>query len=170
MRNNRKRGLVCECAETAKLPFEEERRSFVFCDVSAVNIDEITAGLVEKEAGRYVSVSFGSTENMDGEAFEEIARVTSDELGKLILRVTGGKQSPKILVAGLGNEGVTHDSLGARVVDKEVVAEKKYAEVTVNTSLWNDVSQAGASPVLALELSDIYAWTIDFFGLQKVNL
>ena len=68
-------------------------------------IDEITAGLVEKEAGRYVSVSFGSTENMDGEAFEEIARVTSDELGKLILRVTGGKQSPKILVAGLGNEG-----------------------------------------------------------------
>ena len=59
------------------------------------------------------------------------------------------------------------DSLGARVVEKEVVAEKKYAEVTVNTSLWNDVSQAGASPILALELSDIYAWTIDFFGLQK---
>ena len=59
------------------------------------------------------------------------------------------------------------DSIFVKVVRKEVVAEKKYAEVTVNTSLWNDVIQAGASPVLALKLSDIFAWTIDFFGLQK---
>ena len=59
------------------------------------------------------------------------------------------------------------DSIFVKEVKKEVVAEKKYAEVTVNTSLWNDVVQAGASPVLALKLSDIYAWTIDFFGLQK---
>lgn len=59
------------------------------------------------------------------------------------------------------------DSIFVKVVKKEVVAEKKYAEVTVNSSLWNDVIQAGASPVLALKLSDIFAWTIDFFGLQK---
>lgn len=59
------------------------------------------------------------------------------------------------------------DSIYAKVVEKEIVAEKKYAEVVVNTSLWNDVSEAGASPILALKLSDIYAWTIDFFALQK---
>lgn len=59
------------------------------------------------------------------------------------------------------------DSVYARVVEKEITAQKKYAEVTVNTSLWNDVSAAGVSPILALKLSDIYAWTIDFFGLQK---
>lgn len=59
------------------------------------------------------------------------------------------------------------DSIHVSVFKKEIVAEKKYVEVTVNTALWNDVINAGASPLLALKLSDIYAWTIDFFGLQK---
>ena len=59
------------------------------------------------------------------------------------------------------------DSIYTSVVEKEIAAQKKYTEVTINTSLWNDVTKAGASPVLALKLSDIYAWTIDFFGLQK---
>lgn len=59
------------------------------------------------------------------------------------------------------------DSLYVRIAEKEMGLERKYAEVTVNTSLWNDVQAAGVSPVLALEIADIYAWTIDFFGLQK---
>ena len=59
------------------------------------------------------------------------------------------------------------DSIHVSVFKKNVVAQKKYVEVTVNTALWNDVINAGASPLLALKLSDIYAWTIDFFGLQK---
>ncbi len=56
---------------------------------------------------------------------------------------------------------------GAEVCEKEVAVEKKYAEVTINTSLWNDMLDAGVSPLLIVNLSDIYAWTIDFFALQK---
>lgn len=52
-------------------------------------------------------------------------------------------------------------------VAKPVEIEQKYADVTINTSLWNDMIDAGVSPLLILTLSDIYAWTIDFFGLQK---
>lgn len=65
------------------------------------------------------------------------------------------------VIFGLG------DSVYVNVVDKQIERIKKYAAVTVNSSLWNDVSDAGASPLLALKLSDIYAWTIDFFSLQK---
>ena len=50
---------------------------------------------------------------------------------------------------------------------RPVDVRKKYADVTINSSLWNDMRAAGASPLLILSLSDIYAWTIDFFGLQK---
>jgi len=50
---------------------------------------------------------------------------------------------------------------------KPVTVEHKYADVTINTSLWNDMLDAGVSPLLIISLSDIYAWTIDFFGLQK---
>lgn len=50
---------------------------------------------------------------------------------------------------------------------KTVIVEQKYADVTINSSLWNDMRAAGVSPYLILDLSDIYAWTVDFFGLQK---
>ena len=51
--------------------------------------------------------------------------------------------------------------------EKEVVVEQKFADVTINTSLWVDMQNAGVSPMLILSLSDVYAWTVDFFGLQK---
>ena len=56
---------------------------------------------------------------------------------------------------------------GVWVYDKPVEIEKKYADVTINSSLWNDMRKEGVSPLVIVGLSDIYAWTIDFFGLQK---
>ena len=55
----------------------------------------------------------------------------------------------------------------AWIYQKPVTTEKRYADVTINTSLWVDMREAGVSPELIISLSDIYAWTVDFFGLQK---
>lgn len=55
----------------------------------------------------------------------------------------------------------------AWVYEKPVTVESRYADVTINTSLWNDMLAADVSPLLIVSLSDIYAWTIDFFALQK---
>lgn len=52
-------------------------------------------------------------------------------------------------------------------VTRPVTVRKRYADVAINSSLWNDMRAAGASPLIILSLSDIYAWTVDFFGLQK---
>ncbi len=43
----------------------------------------------------------------------------------------------------------------------------KQIDGTITTSLWNALVDAGASPALSCKLSDIYAWTIDFFGIQQ---
>lgn len=56
---------------------------------------------------------------------------------------------------------------GAWDVSKPVVTEHRYADVSITSSLWNDMLAADVSPLLILTLSDIYAWTVDFFGLQK---
>ena len=56
---------------------------------------------------------------------------------------------------------------GAWVYEKPVTVEKRYADVTINSSLWVDMRAAGVSPLLIVSLSDIYAWTVDFFALQK---
>ena len=56
---------------------------------------------------------------------------------------------------------------GAWVYEKPIRHVDRYADVTISSSLWNDMRAADVSPLLILNLSDIYAWTIDFFGLQK---
>lgn len=59
------------------------------------------------------------------------------------------------------------EPLGATVLEKDLDITTRYTEVEIQNSLWADTQNAGASPLLALKLSDIYAWTINFFGLQK---
>lgn len=59
------------------------------------------------------------------------------------------------------------DTLGVEIFEKEIKTTLEYSEITINNSLWVDLSAAGVSPILALKLSEIYAWSIDFFGLQK---
>lgn len=50
--------------------------------------------------------------------------------------------------------------------DKPVTIEDKFSDITINSSLWNDMLEAGASPVLIMELADIYQWSVNFFTLQ----
>ena len=58
------------------------------------------------------------------------------------------------------------DSLSAWRGEKEVITKIEHVGVEIKSSLWNAMAEAGCSPDLILELSDIYAWTIDFFGIQ----
>ncbi len=58
------------------------------------------------------------------------------------------------------------DSLHIDKQQKEITIVPRESEVTITSSLWNACVEAGANPQLALELSDIYAWTVDFFALQ----
>lgn len=59
------------------------------------------------------------------------------------------------------------EPFGAWISEKPVERVIKYADVSIENSLWQDMRDAGVSPNLILELSEIYAWTVDFFGLQK---
>lgn len=59
------------------------------------------------------------------------------------------------------------DSLSVKRVDKSVEIRREAADVVISTSLWNDMASAGAPVSLISGLSDIYAWTVDFFSLQE---
>ena len=45
--------------------------------------------------------------------------------------------------------------------------KQKEVKGSINTSLWVAMESCNASPQLAIHLSHIFGWTIDFFGLQK---
>lgn len=59
------------------------------------------------------------------------------------------------------------DSLNIYLGEKEVVTERRKITGTITSSLWNAFVDADEDPMLANDLSEIYAWTIDFFGIQK---
>jgi murein DD-endopeptidase MepM/ murein hydrolase activator NlpD len=60
-----------------------------------------------------------------------------------------------------------NDSLNITPYRKEIKKVIKYASVTIETSLWDAMMTGGLHPSLVVQLSEIYAWTVDFFGLQK---
>lgn len=58
------------------------------------------------------------------------------------------------------------DSVWAETGHKKVDVVQRKITGTIKSSLWNAMVEAHAHPMLANDLSDIYAWSIDFFGLQ----
>jgi murein DD-endopeptidase MepM/ murein hydrolase activator NlpD len=60
-----------------------------------------------------------------------------------------------------------NDSLNITPFRKKIRSEIKYASGTIETSLWDAMIGKGFHPSLAISLSEIFAWTVDFFGLQK---
>ena len=59
------------------------------------------------------------------------------------------------------------DSLNITPYTKEIRKIIMYSTGTIETSLWESIIEGGLHPTLVNELSDIFAWTVDFFGLQK---
>ena len=51
--------------------------------------------------------------------------------------------------------------------ENPVTWERKTVGGRVESSLWVAMQQCGTNPQLALDLSNIFGWSIDFFGLQK---
>jgi murein DD-endopeptidase MepM/ murein hydrolase activator NlpD len=60
-----------------------------------------------------------------------------------------------------------NDSLKITPVRKEIKSEIKYYSGTIETSLWYAIKNSGLHLKMVGDLSDIFAWTVDFFGLQK---
>lgn len=59
------------------------------------------------------------------------------------------------------------DSLHIEKQLKETYLRERYTEAQIESSLWNAMVGSGSPTSLAVELSEIYAWSIDFFGLQR---
>lgn len=62
---------------------------------------------------------------------------------------------------------LTGDTLQAFAYTKDIHLKRKYIEGTIHSSLWNEIAASGVSPLLALEISDVYAWQIDFFDVKE---
>jgi murein DD-endopeptidase MepM/ murein hydrolase activator NlpD len=59
------------------------------------------------------------------------------------------------------------DSLRVYRGEKEIETQLRTGHGEIQSSLWNTMKDNGLDPMLALRLSDIFAWSIDFYAIQK---
>jgi murein DD-endopeptidase MepM/ murein hydrolase activator NlpD len=59
------------------------------------------------------------------------------------------------------------DSIYAVRGERKKEVKQRYVTGVINSSLYETFSAKEVSPALAVKLSDVYAWTIDFFRIQK---
>ncbi len=72
------------------------------------------------------------------------------------------KHSPtEYLKIALKNEPVAEKG------QKEIISIRKSCSGTISSSLWATMIENNIDPMMANRLSEIYAWTVDFFGLEQ---
>lgn len=59
------------------------------------------------------------------------------------------------------------DSLSISKGQRNITPVPRISEAEISSSLWEAMQSYNLSPVLALDLSDVFAWAVDFFGLYK---
>lgn len=59
------------------------------------------------------------------------------------------------------------DELGVDVHLRPIKTEERSVACTVTGALWNDLEKCGADPALAMKLAEVFAWTVDFYRIQK---
>jgi murein DD-endopeptidase MepM/ murein hydrolase activator NlpD len=60
-----------------------------------------------------------------------------------------------------------NDSLNITAFRKKVNTVVQYATGTITSSLWEAIIDQDLNPEIAVNMADIFAWTVDFFGLEK---
>ncbi len=112
--------------------------------VTSMHISKEGEAYCGKQSGTYVTVEIGAVWRAEADAFATAANVLADELRQLLPKGGGC-----VLVAGLGNEHITADSIGPRVVNRLLVTRhiKKLDETLFASAGFGELS-AIASGVL----------------------
>lgn len=61
----------------------------------------------------------------------------------------------------------TQKDVVATTWQKEIKVRQREASGIIQNSLWQTIVENGGNGVLSIELSEIYAWSVDFFGIAK---
>jgi len=59
------------------------------------------------------------------------------------------------------------DTVAVYVRQKPIKTIRRTAEGVILVSLWNNIRKNGHNPALCYRIADLYAWQIDFFGIQE---
>lgn len=131
------------------------------------------------EPGQFLSTLFAS-KGISPKVTDYIARNHKDvfDVGKIragnryyFLMTNDSLETPLFWIYEIDRQNYAlfslTDSLTAWRFQKEMELRLARTSGVISSSLWNAVIANGGDANLAVHLSDVYAWTIDFFGIQE---
>ena len=62
---------------------------------------------------------------------------------------------------------IWRDSLIIYKGKRKVITKINSASGVIKSSLYQTLDDANVSPILAIEMANVFAWTIDFYRIQK---
>ena len=87
----------------------------------------------------------------------------SDSLGTHLCHFVYEKDKESMVHVSLNADG----SIGVRTEQKEVTYKRRKVSGTISSSLWNCLTENNIHPALAIEMEDMYGWSVDFFALHE---
>jgi len=158
--------------ETIDLPTEQHIEYGINCDSMRVE-----RGVVRKNQSLSEILSFY---DIGSEIIHQIASLSRPifdvrkmKVGNPYTILFSKDTVPEMLYFIYEEDAVTYitygleDEITVKKGEKPLVREVKTTSGIIQTSLWNAMVEQGGNPELASEMSEVYAWTIDFFGIQK---
>lgn len=87
----------------------------------------------------------------------------SDSLGHHLRHFVFEMDKTNMVHVSLGADG----AVSVRTEAKEVTYKRRKVSGTISSSLWNCLVENNIPPALAVEIEDIYGWSVDFFALHE---
>jgi murein DD-endopeptidase MepM/ murein hydrolase activator NlpD len=116
-------------------------------------------GAISDKISKVVSFYYSPSKLQIGNTY---AAITTQDSTSNIEYLVFEKSKTEYVVVDLSS-----DNIKAYEGEKPITLQRKYAEGTITSSLWNAIIDTEAQPQLALKLSDLYAWQIDFFDIKE---
>jgi murein DD-endopeptidase MepM/ murein hydrolase activator NlpD len=162
-----------------KLEANSSRREIKIPEKYGIPIPDFKIEERQIKAGMFFSDIFSDI-NITGEQIYELLDKAKDVFDVRKLRIGNKytvfyendtlKKAKYVVYEKSQTEYVVFDlskTLNVKTGFKPVKTEIKSSGGIIESSLWLAMQDAGINPLLANNLSEIYAWSIDFFGLQK---
>lgn len=177
--------FICLLAGLASCGFNKEKTDTLVEQVETpcvteygICVDSLLVTHYEIGKGQYLA-SILSDLGFEGNKREEIISTITPifppsrlQVGNSYAAITDSSSSVKYVVfekslTDFAVVDLTDTTVSVYDYSKPVTLKRQYAEGVITSSMWNAIVETGAPALLALKLSDVFAWQIDFFDVKK---
>jgi len=138
--------IYCEFENLKESPNNNKnfsiKRQILDNNIEITNIkllDKKTAKALDKKTGNYTTIFCKDYDYLTNFDFKNISEILIKELKKYKSNISKTKKDLKIFIVGLGNEKITADSLGQKVVDKIISTSKDIKNGRISNKYFGNV-------------------------------